>query len=200
MPSPSLQEHSLRPLWVFTFSLLFFLWFWKVIGWVLLTDYIRFFHHAARLWYYKQLNNLLFFWGMSMFRTTTNVLFKGPRRPTHDVTDYNHNIKTHDLMSYSKMLDLLMKDHLHIDKAVIVGLSFYFSELFLSFAFHLSPPDTFSSLYLLFGLFLSLHRNHPHRGACHLYLLISSIPVPLGALLHLNVRLMRPPHPPDTSA
>lgn len=98
------------------------------------------------------------------------------------------------------MLDLLMKDHLHIDKAVIVGLSFYFSELFLSFAFHLSPPDTFSSLYLLFGLFLSLHRNHPHRGACHLYLLISSIPVPLGALLHLNVRLMRPPHPPDTSA
>lgn len=72
--------------------------------------------------------------------------------------------------------------------------------LFLSFAFHLSPPDTFSSFYLLFGLFLSLHRNHPHRGACHLYLLISSIPVPLGALLHLNVRLMRPPHPPDTSA
>lgn len=104
-------------------------------------------------------------------------------------------------MSYSKILDLFRKDHLHTDEAVIVGLSFYFSELFfLSFAFHLSPPDTFSSLYLLFGLFLSLHRNHPHRGACHLYLLISSIPAPLRALLHLNVRLMRLPHPPDTSA
>lgn len=96
-----------------------------------------------------------------------------------------------------------MSDNRDSGKAVIVGLSYCFSKLFhppLSFAFHLSPPDTVSSLYLLFGLFLSLHCNHLHRGACHLYLLISSNPSLLWALLHLNVRLMSLPHPPDTSA
>lgn len=96
-----------------------------------------------------------------------------------------------------------MSDNRDSGKAVIVGLSYCFSKLLffpLSFAFHLSPPDTISSLYLLFGLFLSLHCNHLHRGACHLYLLISSNPSLLWALLHLNVRLMSLPHPPDTSA
>lgn len=92
-----------------------------------------------------------------------------------------------------------MKDDIKSDKAVIVGLSYCFSALFFV-AFHPSPPGTFSSIYLLFSLFLSLPCNHLCRGPCHLYLLISYNPVLLGALLHLHVRLMSLPHPPDTSA
>lgn len=42
-------------------------------------------------------------------------------------------------MSYRKLLDLFMKDHLHTDKAVIVGLSFYFSELFFFLLPFISP-------------------------------------------------------------
>lgn len=94
-----------------------------------------------------------------------------------------------------------MKDNMNSDNAVIVGLSYCFSKLFFFLLPFISPlPDTFSSLYLLFGLLLSLHCNHLCRGACHPYLLISSDPVLLWALLHLNVRLMSLPHPPDTSA